>query len=80
MMTGLEKLNSVQFVVDQEGRPAAVQMSMAAWESLLDYLDDLEDRAYIKEILPRLRKGPGKGHVLDWEKVKGNWELTEKDD
>ena len=79
-MTGLEKLNSVQFVVDQDGRPAAVQMSMAAWESLLDYLDNLEDRTYIKEILPSLRKGPGKGRVLDWGKVKGDWVLTEKDD
>ena len=79
-MTGLEKLNSIQFVVDQEGRPAAVQMSIAAWESLLDYLDDLEDRAYIKEMFPRLRKGPGKGRVLEWGKVKGDWESTEKDD
>ena len=78
-MAGLEKLTSIKFVVDQDGRPAAVQMSIAAWESLLDYLDDLEDRAYIKEILPLLRKGPHKGHVLDWAKVKGDWELTEKD-
>jgi predicted DNA-binding protein len=72
-MNGLEVLKTVQFVVDREGRPAAVQIDIAAWESLLDWLEDLEDRALVKEALPNLRQGPEKVGALGWEEVRFEW-------
>ena len=76
-MSELEMLESVQFVVDREGRPAAVQLSIKAWEQLLDWLEQLEDRALVKEALPRLREGPRKADALRWEEIKDEWELPE---
>lgn len=54
-MSTIEMLESVQFVVTPDGRPAAVQMSMEAWNGLLDWLEDIEDRATVRALLPRLR-------------------------
>jgi hypothetical protein len=57
-MNDLEILRSAQFVVGQDGRPSAVQMSIEAWEAILDWLEDIEDRVVVKERLPALRSGP----------------------
>ncbi len=57
-MNGLDILQSVRFVVDRQGRPAAVQISIADWESLLDWLEDVEDRALVREALLRPRQEP----------------------
>jgi len=68
-------LQSVQFVIDPDGRPSAVQIDIEAWESLLDWLEDLEDRAVVKEALPRLHQRPEKAGALSWEAIKAQWDL-----
>lgn len=68
-MSGIDMLRSVQFVADQKSRPAAVQIDIKTWESLLDWLEDLDDRAFVKELLSHLHKGPGKVTALDWDEV-----------
>ena len=73
-MQGLDMLNSVQFVVDREGHRSAVQMSVDDWDMLLNYLEDLEDKALIKDALPRLVQGPEKAGALAWEDVRIEWE------
>ena len=73
-MGALEMLQSVQFVVDQTGQPSAVQMSIKAWEALLDWLEDVEDRALVRTLVPRLRGGPQKAGALRWEDVRAEWE------
>ncbi len=78
-MNGLDILQSVQFVVDQQGRPAAVQISIADWESLLDWLEDVEDRALVREALPRLRQGPEKVGALRWEDIAAEWDGPESE-
>ncbi len=77
---GLDTLRSIQFVVDRTGRPAAVQLSIRAWEDLLDYLEENEDRKLAREFLPRLREGPLKAGALPWDEVRGEWEQTDPDD
>jgi len=76
-MSTLEILKSVQFVVNREGKPAAVQLDIEAWELLLDWLEDLEDREIATEVLPRLREEPGKVGALRWEDVRAEWDLPE---
>ena len=76
-MTTLDLLNSVQFVVNQDGQPSAVQMSLTAWSSLLGWLEDLEDRAAIRAIAPKLQKGPRQSGALRWEEVRAAWNLPE---
>jgi len=76
-MSALEILESAQFVVDHEGRPSAVQIGIEAWDLLLDWLEDLEDRALVKEALPRLREGPKMAGALRWDAVRLEWDLSE---
>ncbi len=73
-MSALEMLNSVQFVVSPDGRPSAVQMDIKTWEAVLDWLEDVEDRALVRENLFALRRGPQKAGALRWEDVKAEWE------
>ena len=73
-MTTLEALQSVQFVVDKAGKPAAVQMTFEAWEKLLDWLENVEDRAVVRDMLPALRAGPKKSGALRWQDMRKDWQ------
>lgn len=77
IMSAVEMLQSVQYVVYPDGRPAAVQMSMDTWNALLAWLEDVEDRALVKAVLPKLRQGPQRSGALRWEDVKGDWNATQ---
>ena len=77
IMSTAEMLQSVQYVVYPDGRPAAVQMSMDIWNTLLAWLEDVEDRALGKAVLPKLRQGPQRSGALRWEDVKGDWNATQ---
>jgi len=73
-MSATEMLKSVQFVVGQDGRPSAVQMDIKTWEAMLDWMEDVEDRAAVKEAILRLHSGPKAAGALRWEDVKAEWE------
>jgi hypothetical protein len=72
-------LESVQFVVGQDGRPMAVQMGIETWNALLDRLEELEDRAMVQEALPKLRLGPKAAGALRWQEVKAEWDELAND-
>ncbi len=72
-MVTLDALKNVRFVVDASGNQAAVQVSMDDWRKLLDYFEELEDRAVIKQMLSRLKSGPEKSGALDWQETRGQW-------
>ncbi|CBN57114.1 MULTISPECIES: hypothetical protein [Kamptonema] len=72
-----EVLKSAQFVVDASGKKTAVQLSVAAWEALLDWIEDREDEGIFREAMSQLREAggsPEKAGWLDWEAVKDDWE------
>ncbi len=73
-MINLAALKSVQFVVGQDGQPSAVQLDIETWESLLDWLEDADDRALVKQVLPKLRSHPAKAGALRWDNVKNEWD------
>ena len=54
---------------------AAIQTraEMAAWEALIDWLEDVEDWSIVQAALPRLRMGPEKAGMLRWEDVEAEW-------
>lgn len=74
-----EILKSVQFLVDEHGKPLAVQIGIREWEKLLDWLEDQEDRALVKDALERLRAAPVPARALAWEKVQAEWSIPEAD-
>ncbi len=69
-MSTLEMLKSVHLIVDRDGRPSAVQMGIDTWGLLLDWMEDIEDRALVRDLLPRLRSGPLKAGAMRWEAVR----------
>ena len=72
-MVALDALKNVRFVVDASGKESAVQVSIKDWQALLEYLEEMEDRAVVKEKIARLREGPEKSRALDWNGIRGQW-------
>ena len=70
-MVTLDTLKNVRFVVDANGRQAAVQVNIDDWRKILDYFEELEDRERVKEILHRLKAGPEASGALDWQGTRG---------
>ena len=68
-----EALASVEFIVGRDGKPRAAVLDMAAWEALIDWLEDVEDWSIVQAALPRLRMGPEKAGLLRWEDVEAEW-------
>ena len=77
MTNALEALKSAQFVVDTNGQRVAVQLSVAAWETLLDWVEDQEDAAIVKAALPQLQQlqdNPNATNWVEWDAVKDQWD------
>ncbi len=72
-MVALDALKNVRFVVDASGKESAVQVSIKDWKTLLEYLEEVEDRSALKGKIARLQKGPEKSGALAWQDVKGQW-------
>jgi hypothetical protein len=43
-MTLAETLAAVEFIVGRDGKPRAAVLEIAAWETLVDWLEDAEDQ------------------------------------
>ncbi|OGO41661.1 MAG: hypothetical protein A2W36_05690 [Chloroflexi bacterium RBG_16_58_14] len=72
-MLDFNTLKSLRYVVDQNGRKSAVQVDLATWSALLGYLEDLEDRAVLKDKLVRLKHDPAAAGAIAWDEAKGEW-------
>jgi hypothetical protein len=72
-MLDFNTLKSLRYVVDQNGRKSAVQVDLATWSALLGYLEDLEDRAVLKDKLARLKHDPALAGAIAWDEAKGEW-------
>lgn len=72
-MLDLKLLENVRFVVDSRGKKAAVQLDLKAWEALLSYIEEIEDRALVKDSLGRLISGPEKSGAISWDEAAQEW-------
>ena len=70
-MTGLDALQSVQFVTNK-GKRLAI-LSAEDWESLIEWLETLEDAQIAREALAELKAAKGnrrRAGWLEWDAVK----------
>ena len=72
-MLDIKLLGRIRYVVDGQGKKAAVQLDLKTWNALLGYLEDLEDRSLIKEKLHRLLAGPEKSGAVAWDAAGKEW-------
>ncbi|NMC14421.1 MAG: hypothetical protein GYA34_16245 [Chloroflexi bacterium] len=61
---------AIQYVVDKDSRPLAVQVNIEIWETILDKLKDLKDLDFINKNIHRLREGSARRRALFWADVK----------
>ncbi len=66
-MTVNDVLQSVRFVVDRAGKPTAAVVDIAAWESFVQALEDIEDGQLVRERLVRWESKQG---WTKWEDFK----------
>jgi len=74
-MTGLEALQSVQYVTVKGKR--FVVLEAEDWEALVEWLETLEDLEIAKEAFGALRRAKGdreKAGWLSWEEIRGELE------
>ena len=64
-----EVLSSARYLVDAKGGKTDVVLSLSVWRNLLALLEDLDDRAVVREWLPRLHAGPLSSGALRWDEV-----------
>jgi PHD/YefM family antitoxin component YafN of YafNO toxin-antitoxin module len=72
-MLDFELLRNVKYVIDGQGKKAAVQVDASTWEALLAYMEDLEDQALIKDKLAHLRQGPASSGAVSWQDADNEW-------
>ena len=63
-MTGLDALQSVQYVT-VEGKRFAV-LDMDDWEALVEWLEDVEDSQIVREALAQLEAAEGDPERANW--------------
>ena len=70
-MSGLDALQSVQFVT-VEGKRLAV-VSAEDWEALIEWLESIEDTQIVQQALAELKAADGdrrRAGWLDWETIR----------
>jgi hypothetical protein len=75
LMKHAELLKSIRFLVDDQGKPLAVQIGIREWRELVELLEDREDRGILMEALERLHADPEGAGALQWEKVREEWQV-----
>ncbi len=64
-----------RYIVSRHGHPVAVFLSLEDFESLVETINEVEDRANLK----RIRKGiqeAKKGRTIPWKTIKAKYKLS----
>lgn len=71
-----QALAAVEFVTNRQGEPKGVFLPLAAWEAVLDALENIEDLAATKDYLTRRAKARSLKEMglLHWEDVADEWD------
>lgn len=67
-------ISSARYLVSADGTKTDVVLSLSAWEELIVWLEELDDRATVQEWLPRLKKTPIEAGALRWNQVAAEWD------
>jgi hypothetical protein len=70
-MTITETLKDVKFVVGPDGQPTAAFVDIAAWQQLIELLEEAEDQGLLRAYLARRRmaRSPEELGLVSWEQA-----------
>ena len=79
MMTVAGALASVEFIVGRDGKPQAAVLEIAAWEALIDWLEDAEDLGLALDYAARRKEAasPEAMGLVMWEEVEAELDALE---
>lgn len=79
-MTVSEALEGVRFVVGPDGKPSAALVDIAAWQALVELLEEAEDQGLLRAYLARRRAAgsPEAMGLIPWEQAEA--ELDARDE
>jgi len=71
-----QALATVEFIINRHGKTSGVFLPLAAWETVLTALEDVEDIAVVKDFLTRraTSRSPAEMGLLRWEDVEAEWD------
>ena len=76
-MAIIEALKSAQFVVDSKGDQKAVLLDIAAWETLIDWIENIIDTKIARQALAELQAAGGRPQQagwLAWDDISEEWD------
>ncbi len=79
-MTIIDALKSAQYVVDQGGHKTAVLLDIRAWQTLIDWIENIADAKIAAQALTELEATGGRPHQagwLDWDQIREEWDVEE---
>ncbi len=80
-MTVVEALQSVQFVVDNQGKRNAILLDIQAWETLIKWIEDVTDTKIALQALSELQEAGGRPQQadwVDWNDIRKEWSNEEE--
>lgn len=79
-MTLAEALAATRFIVAGQGQRTDVVLPVAAWQTVINLLEDLEDQALVRDWLARRRAAalPADLGLIPWEDVKVELDALDK--
>ena len=78
-MTVSEMFAGVQFVVGKDGKPTAALLDIAAWQAIVDALEEAEDQGLFRSYLARraTANSPEEMGAIPWEKAEAELDTIE---
>lgn len=75
-----EALRDVKFVVGPDGQPTAALVDIAAWQRLVDLLEEAEDQGLLRAYLTRRRQAssPERLGLVPWEQAEAELDAREE--
>jgi hypothetical protein len=76
-----EVLQSVRFVVGPDGQPTDALLSIEAWQTLINWLEELEDARIVRESLHRLSaagNNPQAAGLMPWAQVEAELDALDE--
>jgi hypothetical protein len=70
-MTTEDLAKSIQFLIDGQGKITGVVLTAEAWRQIVAQLEDVEDRALMTRLAPKLALGPMGD--LRWADLEAEW-------
>lgn len=79
-MTISETLKDVKFVVGPDGQPTAALVDIAAWQRVVDFLEEAEDQGLLRAYLTRRRtaRSPEELGLVSWEQAEAELDAREE--